>query len=82
MKINEHRELLAEKINKIQEEDLHQVMDNLGITLEEAKDKLLITHYGPHSYDVEYMISDIRTLEVYKHRKIDFGLFGTYRGVF
>lgn len=77
MDINEHQELLAEEIVKIQEEDLQQVMDNLRITLEEAKDKLQIIHCRQHTFGVEYMISNINTLEVYKHRKIDFGVFGT-----
>lgn len=78
MNMNEHHELLVEEITKIQEEDLQQVMDDLGITLEEAKGKLQITHCGQYTHDVEYMISDIHTLEIYKHRKIDFGLFSTY----
>lgn len=82
MNISEKAKLLSEGVVKIQEEDLRQVMDDLGITLEEAKNKIQIVHCKQYTSGVEYMISDIDSLEVYKHRQIDFGLYSSYRGYF
>lgn len=67
---------ISEGIVEIQNEDLQSVLDTLGITPEEAIDRIQVIHYRGTNVDIEYKIIDKNTLQEYFHRKIDIGLFG------
>ena len=73
--IEERCKRLTEEVVKIQEDDIQEVLDTLGMSIEEARAIIELIHYKGTNVDVEYQIINKNTLGVYKHRKIDVNLF-------
>ena len=68
---NEWSQSVAFELATILDEDLISVMNDLGLNVNKALDKLNVIYHNNDKLSVEYSIVDKCTVEVYKHRKIN-----------